>query len=136
MDRSGELSRSGRTFRAQPEALAEARAYVRGLAEEANLPERATEDLVLAASEACANAVLHSGSPTFELEWVLHEDRVEVTIRDGGRFRSRVRLANVEGPGGFGIPLMAALTEELLISEGTPRSPGTRIRLVKRLETL
>jgi serine/threonine-protein kinase RsbW len=132
VNRSDERSRSVRTFPAAPRSLAEARSFVRTLATDAGLAERTIEDLVLAVSEACANAVLHSGSPDFAVEWILRGDRVEIEVRDRGAYRRRVRLGSVEGPGGFGIPLMAALTEELVIQEGTRRRPGTLVRLVKR----
>jgi serine/threonine-protein kinase RsbW len=132
VNRSDERARSARTFPAEPEELAEVRAFVRAQAEEAELPERMTEDLVLAVSEASANAVLHSDSASLEIVWILRDDRVEIEVRDQGAFRNRVRLPSVEGPGGFGIPLMAALTEELEIHEGTRRRPGTRVRLTKR----
>jgi serine/threonine-protein kinase RsbW len=134
VNRSDERARSSRTFPARSESLAEIRGFIRSLAEGIGLSERTTEDLVLAVSEACANAVLHSGSRSLDVEWRLGDGRVQVEIRDQGIFRSRVRLPSVEGPGGFGIPLMAALTEELEIREGTRRRPGTRVRLVKRWE--
>ena len=131
MNRSVERARSSRTFPARKESLAEIRAFIRSLAEGVGLSDRTTEDLVLAVSEACANAVLHSGSRSLEVEWRLGAERIQVEIRDQGIFRSRVRVPSFEGPGGFGIPLMAALTEELDIEEGTRRRPGTRVRLVK-----
>jgi serine/threonine-protein kinase RsbW len=132
VNRSDELARSSRTFPARKEFLADIRGFIRTLAEGAGLSDQTTEDLVLAVSEACGNAVLHSGSRRVEVEWSRGDERVQVEIRDQGIFRSRVRLPSVEGPGGFGIPLMAALTEELEIREGTRRRPGTRVRLVKR----
>jgi anti-sigma regulatory factor (Ser/Thr protein kinase) len=132
MHRSDRRSSSVRTFPAEPSSLAQVRAFVRGLAVEADLPDRIAEDLVLAVSEACANTVLHSGSPDVEVRWTLHEDRVEIEVRDRGHFQRRVRLPSVDGPGGFGIPLMAALAEGLVIEEGTRRRPGTLVRLVKR----
>ena len=131
MNRSVERARSSRTFSARKESLAEIRAFIRSLAEGVGLSDRTTEDLVLAVTEACANAVLHSGSRSLEVEWRLGAERIQVEIRDQGIFRSRVRVPSFEGPGGFGIPLMAALTEELDIEEGTRRRPGTRVRLVK-----
>jgi anti-sigma regulatory factor (Ser/Thr protein kinase) len=134
MNRSAERSRSRRTFPARKESLAEIRAFIRDQAEAAGLSAQATEDLVLAVSEACANAVLHSGSRSLDVEWALGADRVQVEIHDQGIFRSRVRVPSVEGPGGFGIPLMTALTEELEIREGTRGRPGTKVRLVKRWE--
>jgi anti-sigma regulatory factor (Ser/Thr protein kinase) len=132
MNRSERRSSIVRTFPAAPASLAEVRAFIRGLAEEADLADRTTEDLVLAVSEACANAVLHSGTPDVEVGWTLLDDRVEIDVRDRGRYRRRVRLPSVDGPGGFGIPLMAALVEGLVIEEGTSRRPGTLVRLVKR----
>jgi serine/threonine-protein kinase RsbW len=134
VNRSDERARSTRSFPAVAESLAEIREYIRGLARVAGVPEPTTEDLVLAVSEACANAVIHSGSSTIEIEWQLRPDRIEIEIRDQGLFRNRVRVPSVDGPGGFGIPLMAALTEEVVIEEGTRRRPGTSVRLTKRTE--
>jgi serine/threonine-protein kinase RsbW len=134
VNKSDERARSSRTFPARKESLADIRGFIRTLAEDARLSDQSTEDLVLAVSEACANAVLHSGSRSVEVAWHLGDERVQVEIRDQGIFRNRVRLPSVEGPGGFGIPLMAALTEELQIQEGTRRRPGTRVRLIKRWE--
>ncbi|HEX2024968.1 MAG TPA: ATP-binding protein [Actinomycetota bacterium] len=132
MNRSSERARADRAFPAVPESLVDIRDYLRELAAQARLPERLTEDLVLAVSEAAANAVVHSGSEQVRIEWLLREDRVEVVVQDDGVFRSRVRVPSVDRPGGFGIPLMTALSDELAIVEGTGRRPGTRVRLVKR----
>jgi anti-sigma regulatory factor (Ser/Thr protein kinase) len=132
VNRSSKRARADRTFPAVPEALVEIRDYVRSLAGEARLPERVTEDLVLAVSEASANAVIHSRSATVRIQWLLRDDRVEVGVVDDGVFRSRVRIPSADRPGGFGIPLMAALSDEVSIVEGTHRRPGTSVRLVKR----
>lgn len=132
MNRSSERARFDRTFPAVPESLFDIRDHVRGLAERAGLSERAMEDLVLAVSEASANAVIHSGSSTVRIRWVPRDDGVQVEVADDGVFRNRVRVPSVEGAGGFGIPLMAALSDELSIVEGTGRRPGTTVRLVKR----
>ena len=123
---------AGRTFPAKAESLPDARAFVRERAAASGLSEATTDDLLLAVSEACANAVLHSGSEEFEVEWRDGARVIEVEIRDRGTFRRRVRVASVEGPGGFGIPLMTALADRVEISEGTPGDPGTRVRLTKR----
>jgi serine/threonine-protein kinase RsbW len=121
-----------RTFPATPEALPDVRSFLRTCAAGAGLSEAATDDLLLAVSEACANAVLHSGSKKFDVEWADGPRTVEVVVRDRGTFRRRVRVPSVDGLGGFGIPLMTALTDRLEISEGTAADPGTRIRLLKR----
>lgn len=121
-----------RTFPATPEALPDVRSFLRSCSASAGLSEATTDDLLLAVSEACANAVLHSGSDEFDVEWADGPRMVEVIVRDRGAFRRRVRVSSVEGPGGFGIPLMTALTDGLEISEGTAADPGTRVRLTKR----
>jgi anti-sigma regulatory factor (Ser/Thr protein kinase) len=126
------MASSHRTFPADRAALGQIRAFLREEAVRAGLPERATEDLVLAVSEAGANAVLHSGTKRIEVVWTVNANAVEVDVRDHGRFKRRVRMAQVEGPGGYGIPLMMALTDQVVIREGTPDRPGTHVRLVKR----
>jgi len=123
---------STRKFPATPGSLAEVRDFLRRQASAAGLSEAATDDLLLAVSEACANAVLHSGSQEFDVKWRDGPRAVEVAVRDQGTFRRRVRVTEVEGPGGFGIPLMTALTDRVEISEGTASDPGTRVRITKR----
>jgi serine/threonine-protein kinase RsbW len=121
-----------RTFPATPEALTEVRDFLRRQASATGLSVAATDDLLLAVTEACANAVLHSGSEEFDVEWRDGPTAVEVRVRDRGTFRRRVRVTEVDGPGGFGIPLMTALTDRVEISEGTASDPGTRVRMTKR----
>lgn len=121
-----------RTFDAEPESLAGVRVFIRERAAEAGLSERTRDDLLLAATEAAANAILYSGTRSFEVVWRARPDAVSIEVRDQGTYRRRVRVPSVEGPGGFGIPLMAALTDELEIREGTLRRPGTSVKLVKR----
>lgn len=121
-----------RRFPATAESLPEVRAFLRERAAGSGLTEATADDLLLAVSEACANAVLHSGSDEFEVVWRDGPSAIEVEVRDRGTFRRRVRVASVEGPGGFGIPLMTALADRVEISEGTPADPGTRVRLTKR----
>ena len=55
-----------RTFRAHPSALHEIRSFVRDLSESQGLPGPAIDDIVLAASEAAANAIVHTNSSSVE----------------------------------------------------------------------
>lgn len=121
-----------RSFRAHPSALFEIRRFIRQLADEARLPPQTASDLLIAVSEACANSMLHTSSRTIRVAWTLYDDRAEVIVRDEGVFRRRVRMPEVEGAGGHGIPLMTALVDEITILEGTEQEPGTQVRLVKR----
>jgi anti-sigma regulatory factor (Ser/Thr protein kinase) len=119
------------SFRAHPSALYEIRQFVRQLAEEAELPAQATNDLVVAVSEACANSMLHTSSREIKVSWTVQGECVELKIRDEGVFRRRVPMPEVDGRGGHGIPLMMALVDEITIREGTEGKPGTLVRLVK-----
>jgi anti-sigma regulatory factor (Ser/Thr protein kinase) len=119
------------TFPALPSALYEIRKFVRREAEAATLTADSINDLVLAVSEACANAVLHSGSEDIRVTWEPSDDCVEVVIRDRGVFIRRVPIPELDKTRGHGIPLMMALMDEVGVSEGTDRKPGTTVRLVK-----
>ncbi|HYH27846.1 MAG TPA: ATP-binding protein [Actinomycetota bacterium] len=121
-----------RTFRADPTELSEIRTFVRERAAEAGLAEHRSADIVLAVSEACANAILHSGTDELTIDWDIEDDRIVVTIRDNGVFRRRVPMPEVEGVGGHGIPLMMALVDGIEIREGTSEHPGTLVRLTVR----
>jgi anti-sigma regulatory factor (Ser/Thr protein kinase) len=119
------------SFRAHPSALYEIRQFVRRLAADADLASQATNDLVVAVSEACANSMLHTSSPEIRVSWTLKGDCVEIKVRDDGVFRRRVPMPELDGRGGHGIPLMMALVDEITIREGTEGTPGTLVRLVK-----
>ena len=120
-----------RSFDAHPAQLDEVRRFVSRAAHEAGLSEQTTDDLVIAANEAATNSILHSGTKRLHLRWLAEADRVEVEIRDEGLFKRRVRVRQLDGAGGLGIPLMMSLTDEFELHEGTPGQPGTQIRLVK-----
>lgn len=119
-----------RSFRAHPSALYRIRTYIRELATEHGVPDQVVDDLVLAASEASANAMLHTNTPRIEVSFRVSGTSVEVKVEDGGVFNRRLPLPELDGHG-RGIPLMMALMDEVAIREGTPARPGTTVRLVK-----
>ncbi len=85
---------------------------------------------MLAVSEASANAIVHTNSPSVDVRCTLSSEVLLIEVRDEGIFRRRVAMPELDGRG-RGIPLMAALVDELTIKEGTPERPGTLVRLVK-----
>jgi anti-sigma regulatory factor (Ser/Thr protein kinase) len=97
----------------------------------AGLSEAVTDDILLATSEACVNAVLHSSSRSVKVTWRASDRCVEVQVADEGVFQRRVPLLEIDHTAGRGILLMTAVMDEVSIQEGTPRSPGTVVRLVK-----
>lgn len=120
-----------RTFPALPSALYEVRKFIREEAERADLSASTVNDVVLAVSEACANAVLHSGSTEMDVSWRREGDCIEMSVRDRGTFVRRVPVPELGRASGHGIPLMMALMDEVGVIEGTERRPGTTVRLVR-----
>src|SRR5439155_6152920 len=91
------------------------------------------DDLVLAVSEACVNAVIHTSSPHVQVAWRRQDGTVEIVVQDDGIFDRKVPLPEVDGTAGRGIPIMLALVDEVTIREGTPSRPGTLVRFVKHV---
>jgi serine/threonine-protein kinase RsbW len=120
-----------RSFRSHPSSLYQVRQFVRSQASAVGLSEAVTDDVLLATSEACVNAVLHSSSRTIRVTWRSSKGCVEVQVSDDGVFQRRVPLPEIDHSSGRGILLMTAVMDEVSIQEGTPRSPGTVVRLVK-----
>ena len=120
-----------RSFRAHPSSLYQVRQFIRQQAEIGHLPDEMTDDLLLAVSEACVNAVLHSSSRTVRVAWRNSGGCAEVVVQDEGVFHRRVPMPEIDGPSGRGILLMMAVMDEVTIHEGTTRTPGTQVRLRK-----
>jgi anti-sigma regulatory factor (Ser/Thr protein kinase) len=121
-------------FPSHPSSLGEVRRFVRSRMAEAPLDSQAADDMLLAVSEACTNAVLHSHSERVELTLNVHADRVEIEISDQGVFRHRAPDPDPVAVGGHGIRLMTLLMDQVLIRRGTERRPGTTVVLVKLLD--
>ncbi|HYT79060.1 MAG TPA: ATP-binding protein [Actinomycetota bacterium] len=120
-----------RSFSADAASLHEVRRFVRERAGEAALYRRDAEDLILAVSEICANAVQHAESENFVVSWRGGPSGMtEVKVRDEGVFAAK-GVGHKSGPRGYGLPLVAALVDEVSISRGTPANPGTTVRLIK-----
>jgi anti-sigma regulatory factor (Ser/Thr protein kinase) len=119
------------SFRAHPSALFEIREFIRERAAESSFSGSTGEDLVTAVSEACANSIIHTSTSKIRVVWRSIDGCVQVVIHDDGVFRRRIRMPEIEGSGGHGIPLMMALVDEFSIKEGTRRHPGTSVKLVK-----
>jgi anti-sigma regulatory factor (Ser/Thr protein kinase) len=120
-----------RTFRSHPSSLFPVRQFIREQAAANALSQPIIDDVVLAASEACVNAVLHASTRTVTVTWRCAAGCAEVLIEDEGIFNRRVPIPEIDGPSGRGILLMTAVMDEVAIREGTPRQPGTAVRLLK-----
>ena len=117
-------------FPATASALVEIRRFVHRAAIGSSLDGEQADELALAVSEACSNAIRHTETEELRLVVQVLDGCVAVEIEDQGVFRRRLPVPEVD-PGGRGILLMTAFVDEIAIEEGTAAEPGTRVRLVK-----
>jgi anti-sigma regulatory factor (Ser/Thr protein kinase) len=118
---------------ARPENLAVVRQALSGVAEALDLTDVMLRDMKIAVSEACANVVVHAyvGSEgPLEVDVWPNGPELVVVVRDRGR--GMKPRAPGESPGlGLGLPLIAALTEEMRIAGD---AGATEMRMTFALE--
>ena len=112
--------------------IAVVRRALEAIAEELALPRRLVEDMRLAVTEACTNVVRHAYSGdeadapnALRVELRPRPRGMLVVVEDRGR---GVGPSPDSGGPGLGLPLIAALTEELEISHG-PDARGSRVAM-------
>lgn len=113
---------------ARPENVGVVRHVLGGIAEALALDAELLEDIRLAVSEACANAVVHAyageSSGLMDLDVRVAAGELEISVRDHGAGMA----PRADSPGlGVGLPLMASLacSMELL----SPPGGGTEVRM-------
>ena len=119
-----------RAFAADPAELRQARGFVRERASADRVPQALAEELAVAVTEAFSNAVAHSESLLILVSWQAGYREVEVQVVDDGVFHDRLPL---EREGGLGMSLMMSMVDEMTIQRGTYESPGTLVRLRKKV---
>jgi anti-sigma regulatory factor (Ser/Thr protein kinase) len=121
-----------RTFRADRAALAAVRRFVAAEAGRRSLSST-VDDLQLAVTEACANAILHSGTKDIRVSILSRGHCLEVTVRDDGVYQKVLPVPEADGQGHRGLLLMTAMVDDFALRRGTRKRPGTVVRLVKCL---
>ena len=114
---------------ADPEVLSPLRRQLARWLKENGVEDQAAFDIILASSEASANATEHAYSPTqahFDFEAVHDGEHVEIRISDAGSWRPEA-----ERNRGRGLMLMRGLTDEVSVERGEP--DGTVVRLRRRV---
>lgn len=119
---------------AAPEGAPQARAIVRDLSSELSLDGETSWALMLATTEAFANAVEH-GVPCpargILLRVETRGDTVSVEVSDcGSGIPAQPRTSKPRGMGGRGIPLIEAVTDRL---ELAPEAGTSTVRFEKRV---
>jgi serine/threonine-protein kinase RsbW len=126
------------TLSADPESVVLARQMVRGLVDFLGWDDASRNDVSIAVTEACTNAVQHAypgGDGEYVVRAWVREERLVVAVRDEGQGITPRVDAGSTGLG-LGLPLMLAIGDEVTFSsdsEGTTEvrlvfSPGTRAR--------
>lgn len=105
------------TVPSRMDALPQVRDFVRRVADTARLSGSRAYDLSVAASEACANAIEHSGlaSDQLRLEARVEADQLTVRIDSDGDFRLGRTHPAARQDRGMGLPLMVMLADDLSI---------------------
>jgi anti-sigma regulatory factor (Ser/Thr protein kinase) len=119
---------------AVPASAPAARALVREAAAMLGLDGRSTWELMLATTEAVANAIEHgepcpSGEDCIGLTLEQFDAELSVEVHDCGSFNSAPAPLDHLSARGRGIPLMAAVVDRL---ELHPADGSTRVRFTKR----
>jgi len=113
-----------------PSSLSEMRRELRGWLDHGGVDPEQANDILVACSEACANAIIHAVDPAFhefELTGTRSDDEIAVVVRDFGRWREPDPARD---SGGYGLKLMEALMDEVRVST---EETGTEVRLLRRL---
>jgi anti-sigma regulatory factor (Ser/Thr protein kinase) len=119
-----------RSFVAERGALADVRRFVAAEVRRHTFSGM-VHDLELAVTEACANAILHSGTKMIRVSVEPIGSCLEITVEDDGVYRQTIPVPEVDGIGHRGLHLMAAVVDDFTLHRGTEGHPGTVVRLVK-----
>lgn len=114
---------------ALPENVPLVRQALAGLADELEVDPARASDMKIALTEACTNAVMHAyGDQVGPLEVVMetHHGRLELAVRDRGHGMRPLPSESEGPPLGFGLALIASLSDEFGIVGGRH---GTEVRI-------
>jgi serine/threonine-protein kinase RsbW len=108
--------RTSTRFHRERTAVPSARAFAAHALVSAAVPSDIVEQLVLAAAEACNNAILHAEGDDFTVSVVVEGDRALVTVADHGAGfipPSRPSMPSPHATGHRGLALMEALVDDV-----------------------
>ena len=127
------------TLPTKPEYVSLARLTIASVANNMGFSIGDVEDLKVAVSEACTNALNHSKNPdtTYDLTYVVENQKLVFTVADRGVGFEPENVAtphlNGKQLGGFGLFIFKSLMDRVeIISE---QGSGTTITMIKNLST-
>jgi serine phosphatase RsbU (regulator of sigma subunit)/anti-sigma regulatory factor (Ser/Thr protein kinase) len=115
---------------ADPSSLAAVRRELRTWLNHGGVGQEEANDILVACSEACANAIVHATDPSepdFELTGTRANGEISLVVRDFGHWREPDPARD---SGGYGLKLMEALMDDVQV---TTEDTGTEVRLRRRL---
>lgn len=127
------------TLPTKPEYVSLARLTIASVANNMGFSIGDVEDLKVAVSEACTNALTHSKDPDtfYELSYMIENEKLVFTVTDRGVGFEPDEVAppdlNGKQLGGFGLFIIKSLMDRVeIVSE---RGSGTSITMIKNLST-
>jgi len=130
------------TLMRRPEYVSTVRLLVGSIGARLNLSYEEVEDIKLAVSEACTNAIVHGarGGENDQMTVLVSFDEEALTVEicdpntyvDWAAVKARVEKGERSGPGGLGLLVMTSLMDEVTFDSAPER--GNCVRLVKRLK--
>ena len=115
---------------ADPSSLAAVRRELRTWLDRGGVDSEEANDILVACSEACANAIVHATNPTepdFELTGTRANGEISLVVRDFGHWREPDPARD---SGGYGLKLMEALMDDVQVST---EDTGTEVRLRRKV---
>lgn len=96
-----------------------------------HLPPSSVEDLKLAVTEACANALRHSGTEQIRVSIRRDGRCIKVVVEDDGVYLMTLQAVDGDPEGHRGLPIIAAMVDEFSLRRGTGSGSGTVVRMRK-----
>lgn len=118
-----------------PDYIGVIRLTTSGIANKVGFSIDDIEDIKVAVSEACTNALKHSGDKIFHIIFTILENGIEIEIRDNGK---GYNVDSIEKPdllnpkeNGLGLFIIKTLMDEVIIE--SENNIGTIVRMTKYL---
>lgn len=120
---------------ANPDYVGIIRLTTSGIANKIGFSVDDIEDLKVAVSEACTNAIKHSQDNKFSIAFNILENGVNIEIKDNGKGynASSIRTPDLENPkeNGLGLFIIQALMDDVIVE--SKDGEGTTIKMTKYL---
>ena len=129
-----------KSFDCSLDTIREIRRWIKDVLAAHNTPEDVIDDVILAASEAVTNALVHGYSDTrhgrIDARVQFSDGAIALAIRDyGSGFRRKQYMppdTSTPHEGGYGVYLMQTLMDEV---EVVPLGEGTEVRMTKTIRS-